>query len=91
MKKVVEEIQALHDKEGEEIKYFIADASEPNHDFEAIAKGYQHLNITLFINNIGGSALESKTYVPHWLSTRCGCSHSNDLGSTSVQKMNPEE
>ena len=67
MKKVVEEIQALHDREGGEIEYFIADASEPNHDFEAIAKNYQHLNITLFINNIGGSAIEPKTYVPRWL------------------------
>lgn len=66
MKKVVEEIQALHDRKGGEIKYFIADASELGHDFEGIARSYEDLNITLFINNIGGSALIPKTYVARW-------------------------
>jgi len=65
MKKVIEEIRALHDREGGEIKYFIADAAEPNHDFEAIAKRFEGLSIVLFINNVGGSVLEPKTYVAH--------------------------
>ena len=69
MKKVVEEIQALHDREGGEIEYFIADASEPNHDFETIAKSYQHFNFKLrgvsistgpveviFVGSLAGSA-----------------------------------
>ena len=67
MKKVVEEIQALHDRKDGEIKYFIADAAEQNHDFEAIAKRFEDLNITLFINNVGGSVPEPKTYVARWL------------------------
>ena len=88
MKRVLEEIQALHDREGGEIEYFIADASEPNHDFEAIAKSYRHLNITLFINNIGGSALEPKTYVLRWLPTFVRAAAHTVIGSTSAQKMN---
>ena len=67
MKRVVEEIQALHYRKDGEIKYFIADAAEPNHDFAMIAKRFEHLNITLFINNVGGSVLEPKTYVARWL------------------------
>ena len=63
VKRVVEEIQALHDRDGE-IKYFIADASESGHNFESIAKSYEDLNITLFINNVGGSDITLKTYVP---------------------------
>ena len=52
---VVEEIQALHDREGGEIEYFIADASELNYAFEAIAKSYQHLN---------SATTEPRIYVP---------------------------
>ena len=55
MKKVVEEIQALHDREGGEIEYFIADASELNYAFEGIAKSYQHLN---------SATTEPRMYVP---------------------------
>ena len=63
VKKVVEEIQALHGRKDGQIKYFVADATESGHDFESIAKGYEDLNITLFINNVGGSAVILKTYV----------------------------
>lgn len=63
VKKAVQEIQALHDRKDGEIEYFVADASESGHDFESIAKRYEDLNITLFINNVGGSALALKTYV----------------------------
>ena len=63
MKRVVEEIQTMHDRRGGEIKYFLADASESGHDFEAIAERYEDFNITLFINNIGGSDFTLKTYV----------------------------
>ena len=38
VKKVIEKIQALHSREGGEIECFIADASEPDHDFGIIAK-----------------------------------------------------
>jgi len=61
VKKAVEEIQALYGRKDGEIKYFVADASELGHDFESIARGYEDLNITLFINNVGGSALTYKT------------------------------
>jgi len=61
LKRAVEEIQALYDRKDGEIKYFVADASEMGHDFESIARGYEDLNITLFINNVGGSALTLKT------------------------------
>ena len=64
VKRVAEEIQALYDRKGGEIKYFIADATEPGHDFESIAKRFEDLNITLFINNVGVSGLAFKTYVP---------------------------
>jgi len=66
MKKVVGEIQALHNRRGGEIKYFIADASEQGHDFEAIAKNYEDLNITLLINNVGGAIPVPKTCVSPW-------------------------
>jgi len=63
VKNVVEEIQALYGRKDGEIKYFIANASESGHDFEGIAKRYEDLNVTLFINNVGGSGLTLKTYV----------------------------
>lgn len=63
MKKVVDEIRALHNRKDGDIRYFIADASEPSHDFESIAKNYEDLNVTVFINNVGGSIPEPKTYV----------------------------
>ena len=76
IKKVVEEIQALHSRKDGEIKYFVADASESGHDFESIAKRYEDLNITLFINNVGGSALILKTCVTVCLHPRSySCSH----------------
>jgi len=63
MRKAVEEIQALYNRKDGEIRHFIADASESGHDFESIAKRFEDLNITLFINNVGGSPITIKTHV----------------------------
>ena len=61
VKRVAEEIQALHNRKDGKIKYFIADASESGHDFESIAKSFEDLNITLFVNNVGVSGLTFKS------------------------------
>lgn len=39
---------------GGEVRYFLADANRHDVDFEAIAKRFEGLNITLFVNNVGG-------------------------------------
>lgn len=67
MKMVIEEIRALHDRKDGDIKYFLVDASVSGHDFEGIAKKFEELNITLFINNIGGAGFILKTYVFRWV------------------------
>jgi 17beta-estradiol 17-dehydrogenase / very-long-chain 3-oxoacyl-CoA reductase len=51
---VVEELKALN-KEGGDIKIFFVDASKQNLDFRGIAKQFDGLNITLVINNAGGT------------------------------------
>jgi len=58
MSKVVEELKALGGKlRGEgDIRVFLADAKEDGHDFAAIAKKYEGLNITILVNNVGGIA-----------------------------------
>ena len=58
LKATVEEIKALR---GDGIvESFIADATSASVDYAGIAKRFDGLNITLFINNVGGTYLESK-------------------------------
>lgn len=58
LKTTVEEIKALR---GDGIvESFIADATSPRVDYAGIAKRFDDLNITLFINNVGGTYLVAK-------------------------------
>lgn len=60
MKQTVEEVKAVNPTSGLDVKYFIADVSQPNVDFQGIARQHGGLNITLFINNVGASFPASK-------------------------------
>jgi 17beta-estradiol 17-dehydrogenase / very-long-chain 3-oxoacyl-CoA reductase len=54
MNKVIGEIRA---KRGgsRDVRYFLADAADPSHDFEKIAQGLKGLHITLVVHNAGGT------------------------------------
>ena len=54
----VAEIKAL--REDGTVEYFVADATSPHVDFTEIAGRFDDLNITVFINNVGGTYLEAK-------------------------------
>jgi len=76
VKRVVEEVRASDNRPNGKIEYFIADATESNHDFEVIAKRYELLDVTVFINNVGGSVPELKTYVCLLFHTISRCDYS---------------
>lgn len=69
MKRVVEEVKVGNPTSGLDIKYFIVDAGRPDIDFQGIARRFEGLNITLFINNVGASFPTDETYVPPPLCT----------------------
>ena len=48
---------------GGSVKYFVADANRPDVDFGGIAKRFEGLNITLFVNNVGGIRVRLEKYV----------------------------
>lgn len=50
---------------GGDVKYFVADANRPDVDFEGIAKGFEGLNVTLMVNNIGGVRIRLERYRVH--------------------------
>ena len=58
LKATVEELKAL--REDGIIDSFLADATSPSIDFSGIAERFHGLNITLFINDVGGTYLVSK-------------------------------
>lgn len=58
LKMTVEEIKAL--REDGIVESFLADATSPSVHFAGIAKQFNDLNITLFINNVGGAHFETK-------------------------------
>jgi len=60
LKATVEEIKAL--REGGVVDSFIADATSPDIDYDGIARRFDDLNITLFINNVGGTYLEARRF-----------------------------
>ena len=64
MKEVVEEVKAADPTSGLDVEYFIADVGQPDVDFEGIARRFEDLNITLFVNNVGASFPSYETYVP---------------------------
>jgi len=52
---VIDELKKISSSSGGgDVKYFLADANRHDVDFEAIAKRFEGLNITLFVNNVGG-------------------------------------
>jgi len=57
MKKLVQEFKA---GEGSgDIRYFLADAAKPGHDFKKLLEPFSDLNITLVLNNVGGTPVKS--------------------------------
>ena len=48
---------------GGDVRSFVADANRSDVDFEGIAKGFEGLNITLFVNNVGGIKIRLEKYV----------------------------
>jgi len=60
MKRTVEEVRSSNPTSGLDVKYFIADASRPDVDSQGIARQFGDLNITLFVNNVGGSPVANK-------------------------------
>lgn len=60
LKAAVEEITVL--REGGVIESFLADATSSDVAFAAIAERFSNLDITLFINNVGGGYVEPKRF-----------------------------
>ena len=56
MKRVVEEVKAVNPGSGLVVKYFIADVGRSDVDFKGIARQFEGLQITLFVNNVGASS-----------------------------------
>ncbi|KAI0364318.1 NAD-P-binding protein [Pilatotrama ljubarskyi] len=55
MQKVVEELRARGKRPDSDIRYFLADAAKPGHDFAKMVEPFADLNITLVVHNVGGS------------------------------------
>jgi len=56
VKSVIEEIQSNKSKRTgkvQDVKYFLEDASKAGIDFEGIARRFEGLNVTIFVNNVG--------------------------------------
>ena len=68
---VVEGLRARGGGAGREVRYFIADASKPGHDFAALIAPFKDLHITLVYHNVGGSPWVMERYVHIHIST-CG-------------------
>ena len=65
LKRVIEEIQGAKSKRTgrvQDAKYFVEDASKAGIDFEGIAKRFEGLNITIFVNNVGGSTVRPERF-----------------------------
>jgi len=58
LRATVEEIKAL--REDGIVEFFVADATSASVDYTGIAERFDDLNITLLINNVGGTYLEPK-------------------------------
>ena len=48
---------------GRVVRYFVADASRDDVDFEEIARRFEGLNITLMVNNVGGIKIRLERYL----------------------------
>ena len=60
LRKVADEIRARGTRD---VQYFIADASNPQHDFAELVKPFSELNITVVLHNVGGSGIAEEGYV----------------------------
>ena len=62
---VVAEIQSAKSKrtgQVQDVKHFLEDASKAGIDFEGIAKRFEGLNITIFVNNVGGATVRPERF-----------------------------
>ena len=65
LKSVIEEIQSAKSKRTgtvQDVKYFLEDVSKDGIDFEGIAKRFEGLNVTIFVNNVGAFTLRPERF-----------------------------
>lgn len=65
LKGVIEEIQSTKSKNTgkvQDVKYFLEDASKAGINLEGIAKRFEGLNVTLLVNNVGGSKVRPERF-----------------------------
>jgi len=65
LKGVIAEIQSAKSKRTgkvQDVKYFLEDASKTGIDFEGIVKKFEGLNITILVNNVGGSTVRPERF-----------------------------
>ncbi|KAF8591930.1 NAD(P)-binding protein [Ramaria rubella] len=62
-RKVVEEIRAM--RGDRDVRYFLADATKSNHNFDEMLEPFKDLNITIVLNNVGGSPVKP-TRLDEW-------------------------
>jgi len=91
MKRMVEEVKTANPSSGLDVKYFIADVARPDIDFEGIARQFEGLDITLFVNNVGASFPTNEGYAsspPCSLSvlTEC-CGRIDQLSEDSITNI----
>ena len=58
LKAVIEEMQSVKSERTgkvQDVKYFLEDASKAGIDFEGISRRFEGLNVTILVNNVGGS------------------------------------
>ena len=63
LKTVIDQIRTTSKGPNRDIKYFIAAANSTGVDFKEIAGRFEGLQITLFINNVGGGGPRAGRYV----------------------------
>lgn len=64
MQKVVAQLRAeVPGRPDADIRYFIADASASGHDFPTLLEPFKDLQVTLVLNNVGGSDVIPPRYV----------------------------
>ncbi|KIJ32069.1 hypothetical protein M422DRAFT_36001 [Sphaerobolus stellatus SS14] len=64
-KQVVNEIKALGGQR--DIRYFLADATKADHDFQTLLNPFKSLNITIVVNNVGGTPI-NRSKIDEWSS-----------------------
>ena len=87
MKQVVEMVRNVDPTSRLDIKSFTVDVGRPDVDFQGIARQFEGLNITLFVNNVGGSLLTNRLYVLSFFSLALRGSLGREIGLTNWMKM----